>query len=123
MSISELVINWMIAGFQLELAKDIQLSNPMPSFVLILFYHVGLYFLLHKLRIGFTFPAPSPTCPSKQGKYSRIWIYLGVALIFFHSILVMSVYNSSRLLIPSSLLCIATWAIILYMSYRREMED
>jgi hypothetical protein len=121
--LAEVLFNWIIAGFQLEQAIAIQLKDSPITAMLLFCYLTALYFLLRKLRIGFTFKAPSPILASDQEQYSSGWKYLVTGFTFFHFFTTFAIYKINSLLIPALILCLVTWAVLLFLSYRRELEQ
>ncbi|MEK8126421.1 hypothetical protein WMW72_00675 [Paenibacillus filicis] len=121
--ISEVLINWMITGFHLEQAIAIQLTDSSTTALILIFYHTALYFLLHKLRLSFTFKAPSPFLTSAQRKYSGAWRYLATGFVLLHFFMTYALYQYKPLLVPALILCVLIWSVLLFLSYLREMED
>ncbi|MEK8126422.1 hypothetical protein WMW72_00680 [Paenibacillus filicis] len=118
---SEILYNSVAAGFRLEqmlyyLQNDIAMVG-----ILIGLQHMGLYALLHRLRLGFTFISPS--LANHKTRYPRTWFVLALGISFLLAMINISVYFTSKLLIIILIVHTVCWLIILFLSYRKELED
>jgi hypothetical protein len=119
----EFVINNIIAGFHFQQALFYQQNDLLITCISIALYHYGLYFLLHKLRLGFTFISPSAENALKKRQFSRTWVILALGLSFFLGMFNISVYFTNDLLIPITIAFTVCWIIVLFLSYRKELEE
>jgi hypothetical protein len=122
-SISELLYNSLIAEFQFEQALIYQQNDLALVCILLGLQHIGMYALLHKLRLGFTFIAPSRLHTPVQPKYSRTWFILTLGFSFLLALFNISVYFNNQLVIPVIVSFSVCWIIMLVLSYRKEMEE
>ncbi|SDC19814.1 hypothetical protein SAMN02799630_00775 [Paenibacillus sp. UNCCL117] len=118
---SEIFFNWFIFGFHLERSLFYQHNDILLTPLLICIYHIGLYFLLHKLRLGFTFKSPSRT--SLRTTYSLSWKFLSLSCLIFFFLAVWDLFNSGQLMLIFAMFSIISWGALLYLSYRKEIQD
>ncbi|WP_159881382.1 hypothetical protein [Paenibacillus puerhi] len=121
--LSEILYNHIIAGFHFEQALFYQQDDLTLTSNLMALHHLGLYFILHRFRLGFSFIAPSAENALKQPSFSRTWFILAIGLLFFLGMFNISVYFTNHLLLPVTISFMVCWAVILFLSYRKELED
>ncbi len=121
--LSETLLNLFVAGFHLErsLLNQRNVLAIMP--VLMTGFHVILYFLLHKFRVGFSFKAPSRLPPIAENEYSCDWLYVSIGFLCILLLLNLAIYFALSLFVPFIILTIVHWVILLYFSYRKEIKD
>jgi len=121
--LSEILTNSIMAGFHFEKALYYQQNDIAITPIFIGLHHLGLYALFHKLRIGFSFIAPTIQRGVKSDKFSRTWIILAAGLLFLLGMFNISVYFTNHLLVPITISFTVCWAVILFISYRKELEN
>ncbi|SDC19733.1 hypothetical protein SAMN02799630_00773 [Paenibacillus sp. UNCCL117] len=120
--LSEILYNSIITGFHFEQTLFYQQHDTAITSTLMTLHHLGLYVLLHRLRIGFSFITPIVRQEAKLEAISRTWVIIASGLLFFLIMFNISVYFNNHLLVPITISFIVCWSIVLILSYRKELE-
>ncbi|WP_159881384.1 hypothetical protein [Paenibacillus puerhi] len=121
--ISEILYNILTAGFHIETALFYQQNDYLISCLFMALHQWCLYYILQRFRIGFSFIAPSAGNDLKRLSFSRTWFILALGLLLFLGMFNLSVYFTNHLLLPIIISFTVCWTIVLFLSYRKELED
>ncbi|WP_141333811.1 hypothetical protein [Paenibacillus sp. tmac-D7] len=122
-ALSEFLFATVFNRFQLHLlALHLQKDLPIVGFCMIV-TNVLLYLLLHRLRwgISFIFSAVSKNRP--QPKLQGAWNVLLTGLFFTSGLITISVYFSTKHLLPLVAVVFIVWALLIFLSYRKELGE